>query len=131
MCHVTRFDSLSHMAQGLLGYDQQFSHEEIAQWNEQLESQRQNLLVQMEQSSTDKKILANSLGEQPPKRKKANSDKDRRIFSIVQNYHSYEDDVLTYIDLLKSAMWNVYVIVILFYSGFDKIDWLHCDLYYL
>ena len=62
--------------------------------------------VQMEQSSTDKKILANSLGEQPPKskRKKANSDKDRRIFSIVQNYHSYEDDVLTYIDLLKSAM---------------------------
>ena len=94
MCHVTRFDSLSHMAQGLLGYDQQFSHEEIAQWNEQLESQRQNLLVQMEQSSTDKKILANSLGEQPPKRKKANSDKDRRIFSIVQNYHSYEDDVV-------------------------------------
>ena len=64
----------------------------------------------MEQSSTDKKILANSLGEQPPKRKKANSDKDRRILSIVQNYHSYEDDVLTYIDLLKSAMWNVYVI---------------------
>ena len=60
--------------------------------------------VQMEQSSTDKKILANSLGEQPPKRKKANSDKDRRIFSIVKNYHSYEDDVLTYIDLLKSAM---------------------------
>ena len=78
----------------------------------------------MEQSSTDKKILANSLGEQPPKRKKANSDKDRRILSIVQNYHSYEDDVLTYIDLLKSAMWNVYVIVILFYSGFDKIDYI-------
>ena len=69
-----------------------------------LESQRQNLLVQMEHSSTDKKILANSLGEKPPKRKKANSDKDRRIVSIVQNYHSYEDDVLTYIDLLKSAM---------------------------
>jgi len=41
--------------------------------------------VQMEHSSTDKKILANSLGEQPPKRKKANSDKDRRIFSIVRN----------------------------------------------
>ena len=47
--------------------------------------------VQMQQSSTDKKILANSLGEQPPKRKKANSDKDIRILSIVQNYHSYED----------------------------------------
>ena len=58
----------------------------------------------MEHSSTDKKILANSFGEKPPKRKKANSDKDRRIVSIVQNYHSYEDDVLTYIDLLKSAM---------------------------
>ena len=43
--------------------------------------------VQMEQSSTDKKILENSLGEQPPKRKKANSDKDRTIISIVQNYH--------------------------------------------
>jgi hypothetical protein len=94
MYHVTRFDSLTHMTQGLLGYDQQFSHEKIAQWNEQLESQRQNLLVQMEQSSTDKKTLANSLGEQQPKRRKANSDKDRRIFSIVQNYHSYEDDVV-------------------------------------
>ena len=33
-----------------------------------------------------------------------NHDKDRRILSIVQNYHIYEDDVLTYIDLLKSIM---------------------------
>ena len=60
--------------------------------------------ILLEQSYTDKKIYANSLGEQPPKRKKANSDKDRRIISIVQNYNLYEDDVLTYIDLLKSAM---------------------------
>ena len=26
------------------------------------------------------------------------------LLSIVQNYHIYEDDVLPYIDLLKSAM---------------------------
>ena len=34
--------------------------------------------VQMEQSSTDGKISAYMIGEQPPKRKKANDDKDRR-----------------------------------------------------
>ena len=43
------------------------------------------------------------IGEQPPKRKKANYDKDRRILGIVENYHLYEDDVSTYIDLLKSS----------------------------
>ena len=38
--------------------------------------------------------LNESLVKVKEKRKKANSDKDRRIFSIVQNYHSYEDDVV-------------------------------------
>ena len=51
----------------------------------------------MEQSSTDGKISAYIIGEQPLKRKKANDNKDRRILSIVQNYHIYEDDVLTYV----------------------------------
>ena len=55
---------------------------------------------------TDGKILAYLIviGEQPHKtnyRKKANSDKDRRILRIIENYHLYEDDLLTYIDLLK------------------------------
>ena len=58
----------------------------------------------MEESSTDGMISAYMIGEQPPKRKKANDDKDRRILNIVQNYHLYEDDVLAFIDLLKSAM---------------------------
>ena len=60
--------------------------------------------VQMEQSSTDGMISAYMIGGQPPKRMKANEDKDRRILSIVQNYHIYDDEVLTYIDLLKSDM---------------------------
>ena len=59
--------------------------------------------VQMEQSSTDGKISAYIIEEQPPKKRKANNDKDRRILSIIENY-IYGDDVLTYIDLLKSAM---------------------------
>ena len=60
--------------------------------------------VQMEQCSTDGKISVYMIGEQSPKRKKANDDKDRRILSIVQNYRIYEDDVLRYIDFLKRAM---------------------------
>ena len=50
--------------------------------------------LQMEQSSTDGNIADYMVGEMPPRRKKTHSDKDRRIHSIVENYHTYEDDVL-------------------------------------
>ncbi|XP_063683673.1 uncharacterized protein LOC134818169 [Bolinopsis microptera] len=60
--------------------------------------------LQMEQSSTDGKHAAYLVGENPPKRKKDHSDKDRRIHRIVQTYHAYEDDVLNYLDLLRSVM---------------------------
>ena len=48
---------------------------------------------------TDGKILAYLIviGEKPHKtnyRKKANSDKDRRILRIIENYHLYEDAMI-------------------------------------
>ena len=52
-------------------------------------------------------------GEQPPKRKKANSDKDRRILRIVENYHLYQDDIIKWnvFQILSTCFWDFYILI--------------------
>lgn len=59
--------------------------------------------LQLEQSSTDGKILAYNVGEMPPRRKRRNVEKDRRIHTVVENYDAYEGNVIAYLDLLNSV----------------------------
>ena len=59
--------------------------------------------LQLEQSSTDGKILAYNVGEMPPRGKRRNVEKDRRIHTVVENYDAYEGNVIAYLDLLNSV----------------------------
>ena len=60
--------------------------------------------VRVEQSSTDGKLTSYLVGQQPPKRKKANEEKDASVRHIVDRNDGYEDRLIEYLDLLRCAM---------------------------
>ena len=59
--------------------------------------------VQLEQASTEGKIYSYRRGMQPPQRKKKYLEKDAEVKHIVSTYHTYENNVLHYLDLLAEV----------------------------
>ena len=56
--------------------------------------------VHLEQASTEGKMHSYRRGVQPPKRKRRYLEKDTRLKHIVSTYHTYENNVAAYLDLL-------------------------------
>ena len=56
--------------------------------------------VHLEQASTVGKMHSYSCGVQPLKRKRRYLEKDTRLKHIVSTYHTYENNVAAYLDLL-------------------------------
>ena len=56
--------------------------------------------VHLEQASTEGKMHSYRRGVQPPKRKRRYLEKDTRLKHIVSTYHTYENNVAVYLDLL-------------------------------
>ena len=59
--------------------------------------------VQLDQASTEGKIYSYRRGMQPPQRKKKYLEKDAEVKHIVSTYHTYENNVLHYLDLLAEV----------------------------
>ena len=56
--------------------------------------------VHLEQASAEGKMHSYRRGVQPPKRKRRYLEKDTRLKHIVSTYHTYENNVAAYLDLL-------------------------------
>ena len=69
------------------------------------------------------------IGEQTPKKKKVNNDKDRRILRIVENHHLYEDDGLLTL-ICRRVLCEIFMLLIfLMINGFLTILIVHYKLY--
>ena len=77
--------------------------------------------VQLEQASTEGKIYSYRRGMQPPQRKKKYLEKDAEVKHIVSTYHTYENNVLHYMDLL-AEVWIVFIWSVFLYK---------CDMQYI
>ena len=56
--------------------------------------------VHLEHASTEGKMHSYRRGVQAPKRKRRYLEKDTRLKHIVSTYHTYENNVAAYLDLL-------------------------------
>ena len=94
-CHLNRTNN--YLAAWIKKFAVQIGHAHPTIWNFMAADY-------MEQSLTEEKFIFEHNGDEPPRRKKRNVTRDRRINHLVESYYPNQDNLITYLDSLRDVM---------------------------